>query len=137
TALPDPPSGSIAQSFCSINIPTIANLVASGTGIQWYSLPAGGTPLAPATNLVNGFTYYASQTVDGCESDTRLAVTVTIADPASPTGSATQSFCAIDDPTVADLAASGTGIQWYDAPTGGSPLALVSALVNGSTYYAS
>src|SRR5690606_18991691 len=105
---------------------------ATGTGIQWYPSPTEGSSLPTSTALLAGSTYYASQTIDGCESDTRLAVIVTVADPAAPTGSATQSFCAIDDPTVADLAASGTGIQWYDAPTGGSPLAPVSALVNGS-----
>ncbi|MCB9426182.1 MAG: hypothetical protein H6584_04040 [Flavobacteriales bacterium] len=92
--------------FCSINNPTVANLVATGTAIKWYSGATGGAALATNTSLVDGTTYYATQTVAGCESDTRFAVAVTVADPSAPTGSATQTFCSIDNPTVADLVAT-------------------------------
>ncbi len=53
-----------------------------------------------------------------------------------PTGSATQSFCAIDNPTVANLTATGTAIKWYNAATGGTALIGTTALASG-TYYAS
>ena len=134
---PAAPTGAASQSFCQINNPTVANLTAAGTTIQWYAVATGGSPLAPATGLVNTTTYYASQTVSGCESATRFAVTVTVGNPAAPTGSASQSFCTIDNPTVANLVATGTAIQWYATATGGTPLASTIALVNGTTYYAS
>src|SRR6185295_8314436 len=90
------------------------------------------------TALVNGTHYFASQTVSGCESSTRLDVTVTVTTtPGAPTGSATQSFCSGDSPTVANLAPSGTAIKWYAAASGGSPLAGTTALVNGTHYFAS
>ncbi|MDP4627222.1 MAG: PKD domain-containing protein, partial [Schleiferiaceae bacterium] len=73
--LPAAPSGSASQTFC--NSGTVASLTATGTGIQWYSASTGGTALSTSTALTNGTTYYASQTVSGCESATRLAVTAT------------------------------------------------------------
>ena len=133
---PPAPTGSTSQSFCAINNPTIADLTAAGTAIQWYTSPSGGTALSTSTALANGTTYYAGQTTGGCTSDTRLAVTVTLGDPPAPTGSTSQSFCAINNPTIADLTAAGTAIQWYTSPSGGTALSTSTALANGTTYYA-
>ncbi len=127
------PTGTASQIFC--NIATIANLSATGTGIQWYAGASGGSPLAAGTTLTNGSTYYSSQTVSTCESVNRLAVLVTINTTSTPTGAPTQSVCS--GATVADLSATGTGIQWYAAPTGGTALATGTVLSNGTTYYAS
>ncbi len=132
---PAAPTGSATQSFCTIDNPTVANLTATGTAIQWYSAATGGTALVTTTALATG-TYYASQTVGTCESALRFAVAVTVNNPAAPTGSATQSFCAIDNPTVANLTATGTAIKWYSAATGGTALVTTTALATG-TYYAS
>ncbi|SFQ65507.1 Ig-like domain-containing protein [Flavobacterium akiainvivens] len=122
----------VSQSFCGSG--TVANLVVTtGTGIQWYANETGGTALAGTTALTTG-SYFASQTVNGCES-TRIAVAVTIDDlPATPTAIA-QTFCGSG--TVADLTVTtGTTIQWYAAETGGTALAGTIALATG-TYYAS
>ena len=132
---PAAPTGSAAQSFCTIDNPTVANLTATGTAIKWYSAATGGTALVTTTALATG-TYYASQTVGTCESALRFAVAVTVNNPAAPTGSATQSFCTIDNPTVANLTATGTAIKWYSAATGGTALVTTTALATG-TYYAS
>lgn len=132
---PTAPTGTSPQNFCLINSPTVANLVATGTGIKWYITPTGGTALAPTTALITR-TYYASQTFGSCESVSRLAVAVTVSNPAAPSGSSPQNFCTIDSPTVADLAASGSGILWYLIPTGGTALTPTTALTN-RTYYAS
>ena len=132
---PTAPTGSATQSFCAIDNPTVANLTATGTAIKWYSAATGGTALAGTTALATG-TYYASQTVGTCESALRFAVAVTVNNPTAPTGSATQSFCAIDNPTVANLTATGTAIKWYSAASGGTALVSTTALATG-TYYAS
>jgi hypothetical protein len=84
--------------------------------------------------LVNNNHYYGSQTIGGIESTLRLDVVVVVNTTVAPTGAATQNFCA--QGTVAGLVANGTAIQWYDTPTGGTPLLPSTALVNGSHYYA-
>ncbi len=122
--------------FC--NSATVAGLQATGTAIKWYDEATGGTALEATTALTNGGTYYASQTVAGCESAVRTLVTVTINAPAAPTATATQTVC--NSGTVADLTATGTAgatIAWYSAATGGTALAATTALTNGGVYYAS
>ena len=84
-ATPAAPTGTAGQSFCAIDNPTVNDLSATGTAIQWYVASSGGSPLAGGTALVNGIHYYATQTISGCESDTRFDVTVTVKDiPALP-----------------------------------------------------
>ena len=54
-------------------------MTAVGNNIKWYDASTGGSLLASSTSLVNGNHYYASQSsVLGCESSTRLDVTVII-----------------------------------------------------------
>jgi hypothetical protein len=127
------PTGSATQNFC--NSATVSNLTATGTAIQWYTTSTGGTALSSGTSLTNGTTYYASQTLSGCESASRLEVTVTINAPSVPTGIATQTFCS--GATVGSLSAIGTNIQWYTTPTGGSPIQTTTLLQDGVIYYAS
>lgn len=72
-AVPTAPNVS-AQSFCTGA--TVADLVPTGSAIQWYADATGGTALAQTTALVAG-TYYASQTIAGCES-ARSSVVITL-----------------------------------------------------------
>jgi len=131
------PTGNTAQSFCSANSPTIANLIATGTSIKWYAAVSGGSALLSSVSLVTGTTYYATQTVNGCESTSRFAVTATInSNPSAPTGTATQSFYSASYPTIANLSATGTSKKWYSVSSGGSELLTSLALANGTTYYA-
>jgi len=65
------PSGNALQYFCSAA--TVADLVADGTAIKWYSAATGGTALLSTTALVNGTAYYATQTISGVESTSRFA----------------------------------------------------------------
>lgn len=125
------------QTFCSAENATVASLAATGSNIQWYAANTGGSALSSSTAIVNNTIYYASQTETGCESFSRTAVTVTITNtPSAPTATATQVFCTSDLPTVANLTATGSSIQWYAASTGGSPLSTSTALVNNTIYYA-
>ena len=80
---PAAPTGAANQTLCSGA--TLAQLSVTGTAIQWYANPTGGAALPSNTTLVNGTTYYASQTVNGLESTSRLGVTVTLnTAPAAP-----------------------------------------------------
>jgi gliding motility-associated-like protein len=87
--IPAAPTGATAQTLCSSPAPTIASLTATGTAIQWYTAATGGSLVASSTALVDGNTYYASQTVNGCESITRLEVTVDFNDPQITTSATT------------------------------------------------
>ena len=83
------PSGEIFQPFT--NGQTLADLKIEGTNINWYAAQspcginntitkkgsdASETLLPLSTLLVNGTTYYASQTINGIESSYRLPITV-------------------------------------------------------------
>src|SRR5204863_3172349 len=109
------PTGSAVQSFCSYA--TAANLVATRLTIQSYAAASGGSPLATTTVLVNNTHYYASQTVNGCESATRLDVTVTINSTSARSEERREGKYSRS--TVAKLVATGTTIQWYAAASGG------------------
>ena len=69
------PTGTSSQSLVPGS--TLNSIIVTGTNIQWYSSLTSSTPLANTTLLVNGTTYYASQTINGCEGP-RLAVTVQV-----------------------------------------------------------
>ena len=67
------PTGTSPQDYTTGN--TLADFAVVGTGIIWYDAPTNGNVLPVTTVLVSNVTYYASQTVDGCESPTRLPIT--------------------------------------------------------------
>jgi PKD repeat protein len=70
------PIGNANQQFCTGE--TVGLLViTSGSNIVWHTAATGGVVVPNNTVLVSGTTYYASQNNGTCESQTRLAVTVT------------------------------------------------------------
>ncbi len=133
---PQAPSGNTSHSFCSIDNPTISDLLINGSTIQWYSDNNTMTPLSNTTPLMDGEEYFATQTVNGCESDTRFSVTVEIADPTAPSGNSTQVFCSTDNPALADLTGSGSNIQWYSDNSTLIPLPNNTSLIDGEDYFA-
>ncbi|NMH87549.1 gliding motility-associated C-terminal domain-containing protein [Flavivirga algicola] len=72
------PTATASQAFC--DAASITDLVATGTTIQWYDDATGGSPLDGTTALIDGETYYATQTnaTTGCESSIRTEVIATI-----------------------------------------------------------
>lgn len=110
------PVADAIQEFCSEA--NITELVATGTNISWYNADTGGTliPVISAIGLVNGTTYYASQTVAGCESFDRVAVTVVINQPEEATFSPIAPLCEGDVAPVLPLV-SNNGIEgtWLPA----------------------
>jgi hypothetical protein len=116
----------------------VSELVANGTGIKWYDAASGGNLLSSGTALVNNQHYYASQTVNGCESTSRYDVTVAVdPTPCAPTASSPQTPGA--GASVAQLTVlTGQSIRWYLASSGGTALPSTTLLQSGShTYYAS
>lgn len=70
------PSGNSNQFFCDINQATISDLIVTGNNVQWYSTSESGVPLNDTDLLKTNTTYYATQTVNGCESANRFSVNV-------------------------------------------------------------
>lgn len=111
-AIPSAPTGDASQQIC--NAGTLAGLAVTGASIKWYDAATGGSLLNGSTSLVNGTTYYATQTVSTCESTDRLAVTANIV----YCTSATDHFRSkTDGPwgSVSSWESSADGITWYDA----------------------
>jgi len=131
----------IDQSFCLSSNPTIADLVASGTALQWYDTETSTTPLTNTDPLIDGEDYWVSQD-NGCES-LRVVMTATIDDPGTPDITLNGNlFCILDNPTLADLETqvinnNNYTVVWYDTATEGNVLNLTTALEHDETYYAS
>lgn len=130
------PTANISQTFCSSQSPTLANIEIDGTSIKWYNSMLGGGLLPKNTNLVNGQIYYASQTINSCESE-RLKIAVSIVNtPLAPVASTTQTYCQIDNPTLNDILITGQNIQWYETNVSTIVLPNATKLVSNKSYYA-
>ena len=99
------PQASASQTFCSGA--TIANLVATGTSLNWYDTSSGGTALV-FTTVLSTKTYYVSQTVGGSLESTRVAVAVSINEP-QITASATTVCAGTPVNLTASTSSSGSG----------------------------
>ncbi|QLC67874.1 T9SS type B sorting domain-containing protein [Flavobacterium sp. LPB0248] len=124
------------QTFCVNQNAQLSDIQITGQNIKWYSNLTGGTPVLTTTVLQDKAVYYASQTINGCESE-RTPVTINIQNTLAPTGNANQPFCTGQNPTISNIEITGTSIKWYDSPNNGTLLSETTNLQNGKTYYAS
>ncbi|MFB9108315.1 hypothetical protein ACFFVK_06985, partial [Flavobacterium gyeonganense] len=124
------------QDFCLVNAPTVANIQVNQANVVWYNSLTSTTAIAPATALANGIYYGAIlDPVTNCESSVRLAVTITINDPGTPTTTdATQDFCLVNAPTVANIQINEANVIWYNSFTSTTAIAPATALANGIYY---
>ena len=100
------PTATSPQPFCIQQNATLNDIaITTGQNIKWYDQLTAGTLLSNTTPLQNGISYYASQTINGCESE-RIPVIVNIQNTLSPTGDASQSFCSSQNPTLSTIAVS-------------------------------
>lgn len=132
---PSNPNTQSTQTFCIEQNATLNTIAITGQNINWYDAPTNGNLLPNTTALVNGTTYHASQTINGCESS-RVSVLVQIQNTPTPSGNANQSFCTTQNATVADIITNGTNTIWYNSATSTTPLANSTLLTNNTTYYA-
>lgn len=131
----NPPTLTSPQTFCFQDNATISNIAITGQNITWYDALTGGNILASTTALQNGITYYATQTINNCESD-RTPILVTIQNTPAPTGSATQTFCSTQNTFLNDISISGTNIIWYADNTSTTALLNSTALLDNTSYFA-
>lgn len=130
------PNTTSPQTFCIQQNSTINDIVITGQNVKWYDALTGRNLLQNTTPLQNGNTYYASQTINGCESE-RTPVLINIQNTLAPTGNIKQYFCTGQNPTLKTIDVVGTVIKWYDRPTLGNLLTDTTPLMDGKIYYAS
>jgi hypothetical protein len=99
--------------FNSSSNPTVANLLATGSGgtINWYDVATGGTILSSSTAL-SSKNYYASQSINGIESE-RISTSVYVGDTSLKTLPLYENFnynLADKLVTILNDGVSGTGI---------------------------
>lgn len=123
------------QTFCFQDNSTINNIQITGQNITWYDAQTGGNIIPNTAALQNGITYFATQTINGCESD-RTPVLVNIQNTPAPVGNANQTFCSTQNATLADVSINGTNIIWYANNTSTSPLLNSTILANNTSYFA-
>ncbi len=121
TVKPQPivPVTQTSYTYCQFDVAT--QLAATGTLLQWYDVPVGGSPLpaapTPNTTIAGTFHYYVTQTENGCESE-RVDITVLVhPKPGLPTVEHV-SICQGDATPI--LNAVGQNLLWYTAATGGT-----------------
>lgn len=127
------PTANSPQTFCIQQNATLNNITITGQNIKWYNALANGALLSNTTSLQNGTTYYASQTINGCESD-RTPVLINIQNTPAPTADTNQSFCSTQNATLNNIEITGTNIKWYD--NSNTELPNTTLISDNATYYA-
>ncbi|MCX6213098.1 T9SS type A sorting domain-containing protein [Spirosoma sp.] len=145
-ASPSAPATTSAPDYCQNQ--TASALVATpaaGATLNWYGTAASGGAASaiasvPATNQAGTFTYYVSQTANGCEGP-RASISVTIkGTPGAPTVSSPLIACQNRPGYSLTATPSGGGtLNWYGtSATGGTSTATAPTLSTvslGSTNY--
>lgn len=113
---PDTPSFSGGTSFCQNQ--TATALSVQGQNILWYATYEGGTGTAtaptPSTATPGTPVYFATQTINGCES-ARLRIELLInATPSLPLVTPTINYTKGQTPSL--LSATGSNLRWYNSP---------------------
>ena len=101
---------------------TATPLTATGSGLLWYNSSTGGTGSAtaptPSTASVGNTTYYVSQTVNGCEGPRAMIIVMVNSLATAPVVTSPVIYCQ-NQPAI-PLTATGSGLLWYTAATGGT-----------------
>jgi len=125
------PTATVATNQTACLGATIPDLTAIGANVTWYSDATLTTQVFVGNNFATGettvglYTYYVTESLNGCEGPS-ISVTLEIYSvPTAPTAS-NQTACFAS--SVPDLTASGSNITWY------SDAALTLTLGNGNNF---
>ncbi|MDQ6472782.1 gliding motility-associated C-terminal domain-containing protein [Flavobacterium sp. LHD-80] len=133
------PTGNATQYFCTIDKPTLKDIIVKGTGIKWFKNLTDTNPLSNSTILSNDV-FYAAQTdlQTGCESKERLKINIILQDPINTLpASYKKELCLDDELVVRSLRDNKAEMIFYDSENSSNPLSDNDPVRNGSTYYAS
>jgi len=125
------PTATTAASQTACLGSSVPDLTAIGANVTWYSDAALTTQVGTGNNFATGqntvglYTYYVTESLNGCEGPS-ISVTLEIyAVPTAPTASS-QTACFTS--SVPDLTAAGSNITWY------SDVALTLVVGNGNNF---
>ena len=119
------------QYFCDTENATLSDINITGNSILWYKTKTSPNPLDANQLLVNSTTYYASQTVNSCESEDRLAIKTIVHETPTP-------LEIIPKLTTCDSGTYGTdtdGIEYFDLTERASSILNGKNPANYTIYY--
>ena len=125
------PTATTATSQTACLGSVIPDLTAVGSNVTWYSDAALTNQVGTGNNYATGqltvglYTYYVTETINGCEGP---SIPVTLEIYSIPTSPTTTSQTACFGNTIPDLSATGTNINWY------SDAALTNLVSSGNNY---
>ncbi|QNK78813.1 T9SS type B sorting domain-containing protein [Winogradskyella sp. PAMC22761] len=94
---PEALTGASEQTFCTTQQPTVNTIEVNGAAI-WYDEAIDGNIIPNTTYLIDGITYYGAQeTNNGCESDLRFSVLITILSPSLVVNNIETPICDTDN----------------------------------------
>ncbi|GHC50462.1 hypothetical protein GCM10008083_12490 [Ulvibacter litoralis] len=134
---------STAASLCVVDGPVNLFDVLEGTPDAtgtWFPVLASGSGIFDPTVDTAGIYTYTVLATAPCTGDASAQINITVNNSPEPTVvQATISFCASENPTVADLfgTVSGSNITWYNELDDTTPLDLTTPLVDGEDYFSS
>jgi Ig-like domain CHU_C associated len=119
---PSPPVAPTTVEYCqnASAVPLTATPTTGGT-LNWYTASSGGvgtSSLTPVTANIGNTTYYVSQTVNGCESQTRTAINVIVS--TNPKFTVTTANSCFNSGTATFTTNGNTGGNW--TVTGGGTI---------------
>lgn len=119
------PTGTTPQLVC--NGALINQLNVQGNAIQWYDSPSGGVLLPMNTLLIDNTNYFASQTLNNCESSDRLSVLVQFTNSETISVSSSGSLTICQGETVTLIAEDGLNNYIWNTNTQGNSLLVSTA----------
>lgn len=128
------PPAIFTQNLCSGQNATLSSIPNTAQNIKWYSAAVGGVLLPGTTPVVSGTTYYASETINGCESTYRTSVLVNIT---NITPITTTSLTICGNTMIGNVVLDGfsfTQLKWYSSATAAITLSNSDVLTNGIYY---
>lgn len=134
TSLPDTPEGDTAQFVNEGDL--VSDLIVAGDNLVWYSDPGLTQEISESDVLVDGASYYVTQTFGDCQSEA-LIIMVTFIDPCAdvvaPEGEDTQTL-AIGS-LVSGLDVIGDNLRFYSDAGLTQEVFESDELIDGVTYY--
>ncbi|QJD96986.1 gliding motility-associated C-terminal domain-containing protein [Mucilaginibacter robiniae] len=135
---------------CQGSQATLTATVPDGVTVRWYTSATGGAPVATGTTFttpaLDATTMYyaeASRAATNCPQVVRTPATVTVTPvPSAPqVNTANVTVCSGQPASFTAQATNGTTINWYNTPTGGTPVFTGTTFTTGpltttTSYYA-
>lgn len=122
--------------ICGTGVATLTGTASAGS-ISWFATPNGGFSQGTGspyvtTTLTSSRNYYAEALNNGCKSSPRTVVAITVLPKPSIGSTFPNSRCGTGTVTISATGSSGSILNWYSVPAGGSSLSTVASFTTPS-----